>query len=126
MLLNLKTLAIIATSLLTEVSAAPSADSLPWARANPQARAAAKAYAAAYAEAEAIGHADPNAFAMAASEDDCASIACHAACGLLLIEGQNCAEKGGYTGPYDTGCLCSEGSAFNRLYAPCIDCGWTL
>lgn len=117
------TLALAAIAL-----AAPSADALPWANANSQAAAAAKAYADAYAEAEAIGHADPDAFALAASADDCASIACHAACGLLIIEAQSCSgnSENTYKGPYDTSCLCSEGSAFMSHYAPCMECGWTL
>jgi hypothetical protein len=107
-------------------NAAADADALPWANANPQAQAAAQAYADAYAEAQAIGHPDPEAFALAASEDDCASIACHAACGMLIIYGTDCAADGGYTGPYDTDCLCSADSNFIKQYPACMECGWTL
>jgi hypothetical protein len=119
---------VSALALATNALAAPSADALPWAKANPQAGAAAQAYADAYAEAEAIGHADPQAYALAANADDCASIACHASCGLLIIEGQSCSKNtdNTYEGPYDESCLCSDDSSFMKYYSPCMDCGWTL
>ncbi|ODV76486.1 uncharacterized protein CYBJADRAFT_182650 [Cyberlindnera jadinii NRRL Y-1542] len=110
------------------VNAAPNADAIPWAKANPHAAAAARAYADAYAEAEAIGHADPEAYAMAASEDQCADIACHAACGLLIIEGQKCSRntENSYLGPHDSECLCPSDSEFMTYYPSCMNCGWTL
>jgi len=110
------------------VSASPAADALPWAQANPQANAAANAYADAYAEAIAIAHPDPEAYALAASADDCASIACHASCGSLIIEGQACSQNSedSYSGPYNSSCLCSSDSKFMQYYSPCLECGWTL
>ncbi|ODQ56858.1 hypothetical protein WICANDRAFT_98115 [Wickerhamomyces anomalus NRRL Y-366-8] len=121
---------VLAASLVSKVSAVaiPEAIALPWAQANPQAYAAANAYADAYAEAVAIAHPDPEAYALAASADDCASISCHASCGLLIIEGQACSQnsENSYSGPYNTTCLCSSGSKFLQYYAPCMDCGWTL
>lgn len=121
---------ILAASFVSQTAAiaVPKADALPWAQANPQANAAANAYADAYAEAVAIAHPDPEAYALAASADDCASISCHASCGLLIIEGQACSTntENTYAGPYNTSCLCSSGSSFLQYYAPCMDCGWTL
>lgn len=121
---------ILAVSFVSQTAAiaVPKADALPWAQANPQANAAANAYADAYAEAVAIAHPDPEAYALAASADDCASISCHASCGLLIIEGQACSTntENTYAGPYNTSCLCSSGSSFLQYYAPCMDCGWTL
>ncbi|ONH67880.1 hypothetical protein BON22_2766 [Cyberlindnera fabianii] len=110
------------------VSAAASPEALPWANANPQAAGAAAAYADAYAEAIAIAHPDPEAYALAASADDCASIACHAACGMLIIYGSDCTtnKENQYAGPYNTTCLCSEGSDFINQYPTCMECGWTL
>ncbi|ONH66449.1 hypothetical protein BON22_3745 [Cyberlindnera fabianii] len=121
--------ALISTAIASFAVAAPSAESLPWARANPQAMAAAEAYAAAYAEAEAIGHADPEAYALAASADDCASVTCHMACGLMIIAGQSCSEntENNYNGPYEDGCLCGNTiTSFKTWYNSCMDCGWTL
>jgi len=108
--------------------AIPDAIALPWAQANPQAFAAANAYADAYADAIAIAHPDPEGYALAASADDCATIACHASCGLLIMAGTGCSEntEDTYQGPYNTTCLCSAGSDFNKYYAPCMECGWTL
>ncbi|CAM9023539.1 unnamed protein product [Wickerhamomyces anomalus] len=108
--------------------ATPDALALPWAHANPQAYAAAQAYADAYAEAIAIGHPDPEAYALAASDDDCATIACHASCGLLIIAGTECSlnSENTYAGPYNKTCLCEDGTDFINYYTPCMDCGWTL
>ncbi|CAM9023541.1 unnamed protein product [Wickerhamomyces anomalus] len=122
---------ILSLGVLTTLAASvavPEADALPWAQANPQAYAAANAYADAYAEAVAIAHPDPEAYALAASADDCASIACHASCGLLIIAGTDCSlnSENTYAGPYNTTCLCSSGSSFLQYYTPCMDCGWTL
>ncbi|CAM9011511.1 unnamed protein product [Wickerhamomyces anomalus] len=113
---------------LSLVSASPVAEALPWAQANPQAAAAANAYADAYAEAVALAHPDPEAYALAASADDCASISCHASCGLLIIEAQSCSQnkENSYSGPYNQTCLCSSDSKFIQYYSPCMDCGWTL
>lgn len=113
---------------LSLVSASPVAEALPWAQANPQAAAAANAYADAYAEAVALAHPDPEAYALAASADDCASISCHASCGLLIIEAQSCSQnkENSYSGPYNETCLCSSNSKFIQYYSPCMDCGWTL
>lgn len=113
---------------LSLVSASPVAEALPWAQANPQAAAAANAYADAYAEAVALAHPDPEAYALAASADDCASISCHASCGLLIIEAQSCSQnkENSYSGPYNETCLCSSDSKFIQYYSPCMDCGWTL
>ncbi|ONH67879.1 hypothetical protein BON22_2765 [Cyberlindnera fabianii] len=110
------------------VSAAASPEALPWANANPQAAGAAAAYADAYAEAIAIAHPDPEAYALAASADDCASIACHAACGMLIIYGSACTSntENQYAGPYNTTCLCSDDSDFIKQYPACMNCGWTL
>ena len=104
------------------------ADSLPWSRANSFAEAAAIAYSNAYSEAIAIAHPDPEAYALAASADDCASIGCHASCGLLIIEGQKCStnDENSYSGPYNTTCLCPSDTSFMKYYAPCMNCGWTL
>ncbi|CDR46840.1 CYFA0S26e00672g1_1 [Cyberlindnera fabianii] len=119
-------------SLVTLASAASlvaaSPNALPWAQANPEAAAAAEAYAQAYAEAKAIAHPDPEAYALAASADDCASIGCHAACGYLILNGAACSTNttDTYSGPYNTTCLCSEGSKFLQRYTPCMECGWTL
>ncbi|ONH66458.1 hypothetical protein BON22_3748 [Cyberlindnera fabianii] len=120
--------AILTAAIAAIVTAAPSAEPLPWAKANPQASAAAQAYADAFAEAVAIGHADPEAYALAASADDCATIACHAACGQMIIAGQACSKgENTFGGPYITGCLCgSSDTEFLSFYDACMDCGWTL
>ncbi|ODV74031.1 uncharacterized protein CYBJADRAFT_172790, partial [Cyberlindnera jadinii NRRL Y-1542] len=104
------------------------AHALPWADANPYASAAAEAYAEAYAEAVAIAHPDPEAYALAASADDCATIACHASCGLMIMGGSECTlnTTNSYAGPYNTTCLCSSDSSLNKYYASCMNCGWTL
>ncbi|CCH43873.1 putative threonine-rich GPI-anchored glycoprotein [Wickerhamomyces ciferrii] len=121
--LSLGLLATIASAI-----AAPKAEAIPWASANPHAAAAANAFADAYAEAIALAHPDPEAYAYAASADDCATIGCHASCGLLIVAGQECSKntENTFQGPYNTTCLCSAGSQFNQYYAPCMNCGWTL
>ncbi|ODV72321.1 uncharacterized protein CYBJADRAFT_185797 [Cyberlindnera jadinii NRRL Y-1542] len=103
-------------------------DAVPWADAVPEANAVAQAYAEAYAEALAIAHPDPQAYALAASEDDCATFSCHAACGYLILDAQACSinETDTYSGPYNTTCLCSDGSNFLERYPSCMECGWTL
>jgi hypothetical protein len=121
--------ALLATLTASLTFASPIADALPWANANPQAKAAAQAYADAYAEAVAVGHADPEAFALAASEDDCADITCHMNCGFMIIKGQECSlnEADTYSGPYEDGCLCGTADTeFLSYYDACMDCGWTL
>ncbi|CDR41553.1 CYFA0S07e03444g1_1 [Cyberlindnera fabianii] len=107
---------------------APQPEALPWANANPAAAAAAVAFADAYAEAVAIAHPDPEAYALAASEDDCATIGCHASCGMLIIYGSACSEnkENQYAGPYNTTCLCADDSKFVKQYPSCMNCGWTL
>lgn len=104
------------------------ADPLAWADANPHAEAAAEAYAQALAEAMALAHPDPEAYALAASADDCATIGCHAACGYLILDGSACSENktDTYSGPYNTTCLCSSDSHFLQRYPGCMECGWTL
>ncbi|ODQ61111.1 hypothetical protein WICANDRAFT_61681 [Wickerhamomyces anomalus NRRL Y-366-8] len=104
------------------------ADPLAWADANPYAEAAAEAYAKALAEAMAIAHPDPEAYALAASADDCATIGCHAACGYLIIDGSACSENktDSYSGPYNTTCLCASDGHFMNRYPSCMECGWTL
>lgn len=104
------------------------ADPLAWAVANPYAEAAAQAYAQALAEAMAISHPDPEAYALAASADDCATIGCHAACGYLILDGAACSENDTdtYSGPYNTTCLCSSDGHFLERYPSCMECGWTL
>lgn len=122
--------ALIASSLALLASAKPIADALPWAQANPQAAAAAQAYADAYAEAIAIAHPDPEAYALAASADDCADVTCHMNCGMMIIAGQACSENenDNYSGPYTPGCLCDDAkdTNFQKYYDACMNCGWTL
>lgn len=121
-------LSTVVYSLASLAIVSAEAVALPWANANPRAAAAAKAFAEAFAEAEAIGHADPEAYAMAASDDDCADISCHAACGYLILNGQSCSlnTTDTYSGPYDSSCLCGSDSNFMKRYPACMDCGWTL
>lgn len=116
----------------SEAIALPEGDALAWAdawgSAIPESEAASEAFSSAYAEAIAIAHPDPLAYAMAASADDCATIACHAACGYLILDGSACSlnKTDTYSGPYNTTCLCSDGSKFMDRYPSCMDCGWTL
>ena len=104
------------------------AESLPWARANSHAASAAKSYAQAYAHALSMGYPDPEAYALAQSEDQCATIACHASCGLMIIEGQRCSlnTENSFWGPHNSTCLCAPDSPFLEYYPPCMECGWTL
>ncbi|CEP22913.1 unnamed protein product [Cyberlindnera jadinii] len=104
------------------------AKSLPMADAIPAAKAAADAYAEAYSEAIALGHPEPEAFALAASADDCATFQCHAVCGTMIIAAQGCSmDQSSFTGPYTEDCICSDpDSTFMDNYNACMDCGWTL
>jgi hypothetical protein len=119
---SLLSVAVFATSTLA--AAVP----IPHALSNPVAAPIAQAYVDAYAEAVAIGNQDPEAYAQAASDDDCASFSCHLSCGQMIVTGQACSMDGSYTGPYIDGCLCdSTGNTdFLSYYNACMDCGWTL
>ncbi|ODV73998.1 uncharacterized protein CYBJADRAFT_184411, partial [Cyberlindnera jadinii NRRL Y-1542] len=87
------------------------------------------AFADAYGQAVAMAHPDPEAFALAISDEGtCATSICRTYCNLMIIGGTQCTSNttNPYAGPYDTDCLCSSNSNLMRNYAKCLDCGWTL
>ncbi|ANZ76417.1 BA75_03849T0 [Komagataella pastoris] len=92
------------------------------------------ANAAPKANAEALAAALPapiaEAMAQALAQEDMASFSCHESCGYMILEARACAPDsnapGVDFGPWDTDCLCGDGSGFEELVEPCLECGWCL